>query len=387
MRPPNRSGRRTSSSSWPTISAGATWAATAIRRSRRRTSTASPARGRCSRSSTSTARSARPAAARSSPGSIPARHRIHGHYATPEQNAARGMTSGSIRTCPTSRRCSSRPATPRPTSASGTWASKSGGAAARRTTASTSSARARRGGADGPSRRSVLPGQSTALFVDEALEFIETHTRAAVLRAALDAGAARHAQPDRRADAAVRAAAARRAELPARSRGRDLLRVGHRSRHADRPAAGRDWRSWAWPTTRWSSSPATTGRRTSTSATPATAASAAPGPFRGRKRSLYEGGVRVPLHRPLARPRAGRARRRHHRSSPASTCCRRVCKLAGVEVPAGPRARRRGRERHPAGQVAAAHDAAAAGSGGSASPARSFTTARCWPSATATGSC
>ena len=62
--PPKPPSGRTSSSFSPTISAGATWVATATAHSRRRTSTGSPGRERCSRSTTSADRSARRAVVR-----------------------------------------------------------------------------------------------------------------------------------------------------------------------------------------------------------------------------------------------------------------------------------------------------------------------------------
>ena len=81
------------------------------------------------------------------------------------------------------------------------------------------------------------------------------------------------------------------------------------------------------------------------------------GPFRGRKRSLYEGGVRVPfIVRWPGHVPAGRI----DDTSVVAGCdfLPTLCKLAGAEIPQGPRPRRRRRQRHPAGPIAAAKEAA-----------------------------
>ncbi len=107
-------------------------------------------------------------------GQYPARHRIHGHYATPEQNEARGMSQfldPAVPNVPTLLKSAGYA-----TAHVGKWhlGDNSGGPPPARygfdfvgTT--------ERGGANGPANDLYFRARSSELFVDESIRFIEAH--------------------------------------------------------------------------------------------------------------------------------------------------------------------------------------------------------------------
>ena len=135
--------------------------------------------------------------------------------------------------------------------------------------------------------------------------------------------------------------------FPHRSGGGDLLRLGHRSRHANRPAAEAAWPSWAWPDKTLILFSSDNGPEDIHIRNAGHSGVGSAGPFRGRKRSLYEGGVRVPfIVRWPGHVPAGEI---------DDTSVVAGCDLLPTRLQAGrrrdsrgPRARRRRRERHAA---------------------------------------
>jgi arylsulfatase A-like enzyme len=107
-------------------------------------------------------------------GQYPARHQIHGHYATPQLNASRGMSQFLDPAVPNVARVLKSAGYA--TAHIGKWhlGSNSGGpepdAYGFDFVGSTE-----RGGADGPDDDPYFRAKSTQLFVDEALRFIEQH--------------------------------------------------------------------------------------------------------------------------------------------------------------------------------------------------------------------
>lgn len=133
----------------------------------------------------------------------PARQRIHGHFATPELNAARGLSQFREPGGGTSRPRSTVPATPPRTSAKGTSATIP---AARRspTKASTASVWARAPPVPASSRAILTVAPSPSLtFSISRWSFHQGPRGKTVLSAARDA-APRQAQPDARAARALR---------------------------------------------------------------------------------------------------------------------------------------------------------------------------------------
>ncbi len=107
-------------------------------------------------------------------GQYPARNRIHGHYATPEQNTARGMTQfldPKVPNVPTLLKQAGYK-----TAHIGKWhlSSNSGGPEPGAYGFDFVGS-GERGGADGPSEDPFYRAKSSALFVDEAIGFIREH--------------------------------------------------------------------------------------------------------------------------------------------------------------------------------------------------------------------
>lgn len=105
-------------------------------------------------------------------GQYPARHKIHGHYATPEQNSARGMSNWLEPHVPNAARLMKSAGYA--TAHIGKWhlGNHSGGPPIEEygfDFAGTGETE----GANGPARDPYFRAKSTALFVDEALKFIE----------------------------------------------------------------------------------------------------------------------------------------------------------------------------------------------------------------------
>jgi N-acetylgalactosamine-6-sulfatase len=107
-------------------------------------------------------------------GQYPARHRIHGHYATREQNEARGMSNWLDPAVPNVARLLKDSGYA--TAHVGKWhlGSDSGGPPPEKYGFDFTGT-LERGGVDGPARDPYFRARSTALFVDESLRFIEEH--------------------------------------------------------------------------------------------------------------------------------------------------------------------------------------------------------------------
>lgn len=108
-------------------------------------------------------------------GQYPARHRIHGHYATAEQNAARGMSQWLDPKVPNV--ATVLKSEGYATAHIGKWHLTTRTSEAPTTTdyGFDFVGSAETGGADGPSDDPYYRAKSTAVFVDESLQFIERH--------------------------------------------------------------------------------------------------------------------------------------------------------------------------------------------------------------------
>ena len=148
--------------------------------------------------------------------------------------------------------------------------------------------------------------KSSRLFVDEAVKFIESNKEKPFYLSIVDAGAARDVKPDGGAAEAVCERRPRRQGLPAQGREADLLRtVTDLDTQVGRLIAKLDGLKLADNTLVVFSSD--NGPEEITIRNAGHAAVGSPGPFRGRKRSLYEGGIRLPFIVRMAGYRAGGA--------------------------------------------------------------------------------
>ena len=317
-------------------------------------------------------------------GQYPSRHRIHGHYATPEQNSARGMSQFLEPTTPNNAALLKRAGYA--TAHVGKWhlGSNSGGPEPDKygfDFVGTSES----GGANGPADDPHFRAKSTEMFVNETLKFIESNRDkpfyvqlwTLVPHATLnptDEQLARYAH-----------LASRRPKFPAPQRRRDLFRLRHRSRHADRPAARRPRRARPRRKKRSILFSSDNGPEDIHISNAGHSGVGSAGPFRGRKRSLYEGGVRVPfIVRWPGHVPAGRI----DDTSVVAGCdfLPTLCKLAGARFPPlTPSTAKTSATSSLANRARA--KSRSCGTGASASPASHSITARCSPFATATSSC
>ncbi len=267
-------------------------------------------------------------------GQFPARHKIHGHYATPGQNTARGMSQFLDPKTPTLPRLLKEAGYA--TAHVGKWhlgSSPDAPSPARygfdTSKATTSNDNTWREQNDDPFFRA----KSTALFVDEGIEFIEANKDRpfylqiwALLPHATLNPTEGQLEPFERFSTGVEGVPHRSARQIYYASLADLdAQVGRLMKRLD------DLKLADNTLVVFSSD---NGPEEIFVRNAGHSGVGSPGPFRGRKRSLYEGGVRVPfLVRWPAAVRPGRV-------DDSSVVCGAdllptVCKLAGVEVPEG----------------------------------------------------
>ena len=386
-RPSRRARRRTSSSSSPTTSAGATSAATATRTSRRRNL------DRLARQGTLFTQFyvnrlgllAQPHGLHDRPLPRPPRHPRPLRQPTSRTRPA-ACPTGSTRPCRPSRGCSRRPATRPPTSASGTSAAARP-RRPRRLRHRRPPHRQRQRPDVGREGRATSAPSPPASSSTRRIRFIEANKDRPFYVNLWTLRPARHAQSDRRADEALRAASPPTRGVPLQERGADLLRLRGQTwtTQIGRLLDELDELGLADNTLVVFSSD--NGPEDIHIRNAAHSGIGSPGPFRGRKRSLYEGGIRMPfiVRWPGRRP-AGQ-RRRHVGASPAVDLLpdrlqagRRPCPTAyqpdGEDV--SDILLRQGQR---------TATSRSSGNGASASSATPSTRAPCSRSATATGSC
>ena len=262
-------------------------------------------------------------------GQYPARHRIHGHYATPEQNEARGMSQFLDPAVPNL--ASLLRTAGYATAHVGKWhlGSNSGGPPPDKygfDYVGTSE----RGGANGPAGDPYSRAKSTKLFVDESLKFIAEHKSqpfylqlwTLVPHATLNPTEEQMAEYARLHPGG--------AKFPHRSAAEIFYAsVTDLDTQIGRLIKGLDELGLAKNTLIVFSSD--NGPEDIHIANAGHSGVGSAGPFRGRKRSLYEGGVRVPfiVRWPEHVP-AGKI----NETSVVAGCdlLPTVCKLAGIEV-------------------------------------------------------
>ena len=263
-------------------------------------------------------------------GQYPARHRIHGHYATPEQNQARGMSQFLDPQVPNVARLLKQAGYY--TAHIGKWhlGSNSGGPSPEAYgfdfVGSTE-----RGGANGPPDDPFYRARSTALFVDEALEVFRAHRDQPIylqLWTLVPHATLRPTEEQMRPYAAFRPAGP---DFPHRSAAEIYYSsVTDLDAQIGRLLKGLDDLGLTERTLVLFSSD--NGPEDIHIRNAGHSGIGSAGPFRGRKRSLYEGGVRVPfLVRWPGQVPAGRI----DDTSVVAGCdfLPTVCHLAGAAVP------------------------------------------------------
>jgi N-acetylgalactosamine-6-sulfatase len=263
-------------------------------------------------------------------GQYPARHEIHGHYATPQQNTARGMSQFLD------------PAVPNiaallkgagyKTAHVGKWhlGSNSGGPPPEKYGFDFVGT-GERGGAGGPAADPHFRAKSTALFVDESLKFIEQHKDQPFYLQLWTLVPHATLNPTEEQLAAYARLHPGGASFPHRSAAEIFYAsVSDLDAQIGRLVKGLDDLGLAERTLIVFSSD--NGPEDIHIKNAGHSGVGSAGPFRGRKRSLYEGGVRVPF---IVRwPGHVPAERIEERSVVAGCdLLPTVCKLAGVEVP------------------------------------------------------
>ena len=317
-------------------------------------------------------------------GQYPARHRIHGHYATHELNAKRGMSNWLDPKVPNV--ASLLKSAGYATAHFGKWHLGNGEGAPPPTEYGFDDARTY--GSNGPGWNEPVEtffAKSTRIFVDETLRFITDESQPAVLREPLDARATRAAQSHRGTDGALQLALLGKRRDAQERRARFITPS---SAISTRRLAGcsRSWTILGLATNTLVMFSSDNGPEDIHLTEAGHSGVGSAGPFRGRKRSLYEGGVRVPF---IVRwPGKNPAGRVDTTSVVAGVdWLPTVCKLAGIPIPAAHeldgedvsdiflgKARGRARRR-------------SCGNGASTFSASRSIAARSWPSARATGSC
>jgi N-acetylgalactosamine-6-sulfatase len=267
-------------------------------------------------------------------GQYPARHKIHGHYATPEQNANRGMSQFLDPAVPNV--ASLLKTAGYATAHIGKWhlGSNSGGpepGAYGFDFVGTSES----GGADGPAQDPYFRAKSTAKFVDEGLQFIEVNQdRPFYLQIwTLVPHATLNPTPEQLQQFAhLRAGGPSFPHVSAAQI--YYASVTDLDTQIGRLLDGLDRLKLTKNTLVFFSSD--TGPEDLHIRNAGHSGVGSAGPFRGRKRSLYEGGVRVPgIFRWPGRVPAGKI---DDRSLAAGVdWLPTVCKIAGVEIPASHR--------------------------------------------------
>lgn len=264
-------------------------------------------------------------------GQYPARHRIHGHYATPEQNQARGMSQFLDPQVPNVARLLK--AAGYYTAHIGKWhlGSNSGGPSPAAYgfdfVGSTE-----RGGANGPPDDPYYRARSTALFVDEALEVLRAHRDQPVylqLWTLVPHATLRPTEAQMQPYAHFRPGGP---DFPHRSAAEIYYgSVTDLDAQIGRLLKGLDDLGLAERTLVLFSSD--NGPEDIHIRNAGHSGIGSAGPFRGRKRSLYEGGVRVPL---LVRWPGHVPAGRIDDTSVVAACdfLPTLCHLAGAMVPA-----------------------------------------------------
>lgn len=225
-------------------------------------------------------------------GQYPARHKIHGHYATPEQNANRGMSQWLEPSVPNV--ASLLKSAGYATAHIGKWhlGNNSGGPPTEKygfdfvgTTES--------GGANGPAADPYFRAKSTGLFVDEAIKFIDAHRAAPFYLQLWTLVPHATLNPT---DEQIKPYARFRAggpKFPHRSAAENFYAsVTDLDTQLGRLFTALDERGLADDTLILFSSD--NGPEDIHIANAGHSGIGSAGPFRGRKRSLYEGGIRVP---------------------------------------------------------------------------------------------
>jgi N-acetylgalactosamine-6-sulfatase len=265
-------------------------------------------------------------------GQYPSRHRIHGHYATREQNAARGMSQFLDPQVPNLARLLKQAGYS--TAHIGKWhlGSNSGGpeptAYGFDFVGSTE-----RGGAEGPSDDPYYRAKSTGLFVDEALQFIEERRDQPLfvqLWTLVPHATLRPTEDQLAPYARLRAAGA---NFPHASAAEIFsASVTDLDAHIGRLLDGLERLKLSEKTLILFSSD--NGPEDIHIRNAGHSGVGSAGPFRGRKRSLYEGGVRVPL---IVRWPGHVPSGRIEESAVVAACdfLPTLCKLAGSALPSG----------------------------------------------------
>ncbi|MBM3876773.1 MAG: N-acetylgalactosamine-6-sulfatase [Verrucomicrobia bacterium] len=262
-------------------------------------------------------------------GQYPARHKIHGHYATPEQNTARGMSQFLDPQVPNVARLLKSAGYA--TAHIGKWhlGSNSGGpepGAYGFDFVGTGE----RGGAGVLREEPYFRAKSTALFVDEALKFMDANRDkpfylqlwTLVPHATLNPTPEQLEPFERLSNPNIPHKSARTIFYAS---------VADLDREVGRLLDGLQQRGLAENTAVFFSSD--NGPEEIAIQNAGHSGVGSPGPFRGRKRSLYEGGVRVPfLVRLPGKVPAGRVE--DSAVVAGADFLPTVCKLAGVPVPA-----------------------------------------------------
>src|SRR5262245_58236152 len=263
-------------------------------------------------------------------GQYPARHRIHGHYATPELNEARGMSQFLDPSVPNLAMLLKRAGYA--TAHVGKWhlGSNSGGPTPEKYgfdfVGSTE-----RGGADGPVDDPHYRAKSTELFVNETLKFIESHRDRPFYAQLWTLVPHATLNPTEEQLAPYARLHPGGANFPHRSAAEIFSSsVTDLDKHIGRLLKGLNDLGLAEKTIILFSSD--NGPEDIQIRNAGHSGVGSAGPFRGRKRSLYEGGVRVPF---IVRWPGHVAAGRVDDSSVVAACDFQptLCKLAGAEIP------------------------------------------------------